>query len=60
MSQNQSESVDHIYLEWPNTKTIYRKRLSIFAYGFSNLHKVQIWVGGRFEEYRSCKLHSDK
>ncbi len=33
---------------------------SIFVYSFPNLHKVQIRVCGRIEEYRLCKLHSDK
>ena len=27
---------------------------------FSNLHEVQIRVGGSVEEYWSCKLHNDK
>ncbi len=32
------------------------KGRSIFAYGFSNLHKMQIGVGGWFEKCPLCKL----
>ena len=39
---------------------LFSSKGSIFAYIFSNLHKMQIWVGGWVEKIRLCKLHGEK